>query len=137
MLKFIISFLLFVMILGSCKDEIQDHQVLTKDNFQNQTTCGIYSRSETLFAFDENIHQYAFNQSMNSFRIQTDDQSSYLVLRLSKTPKIGDKVILTVQAQGIKTIRTGRFYVEVMRHDSEGTWLWDERHQQGYLLKLF
>ena len=105
--------------------------------FESRTDTGIYFNDKTSLTYDETRFQQAINHNRKVFRIQADDQGSYLNLAFTdRLPqKNGDeavaKVTYRLDAKG-ETVVIVKFKV-VMIQD-ERLWLWNELQELGVIM---
>ena len=105
--------------------------------FESCTATGIYFDDKTCLTYDETRFQQAVNRNRKVFRIQADDQGSYLNLAFTdRLPqKNGDeavaKVTYRLDAKG-ETVVIVKFQV-VMVQD-ERLWLWNELQELGVIM---
>ena len=109
-------------------------------SFESRTQTGIFFNDGTSLTYDERLFQQATNHSRKTFRIQADDQGSYLNLAFTdRIPqKNGDeavaKVTYRIDRKG-ETVVIVRFKV-VMTKD-ERMWLWNELQELGVVMPSF
>ena len=108
--------------------------------FESRTATGIYFNDKTSITYDETSFQQAFNHNRKNFRIQADDQSSYLNLAFTdRLPqKNGDEAVAKVT---YRTDTKGETVVivklKVVMIQDERMWLWNELQELGVIMPSF
>lgn len=113
--------LLGLLTLPSCIDDLVVREF---ENFTlGQTDYGIYSNSKSLFVYDEECHQLAFNSQQRLFRIQTDDMSTYVQMTLDAAPLQGEVCGLKLEYKGLSGLNKN-YAVKVLKVDSTRGIVW-------------
>lgn len=97
---------------------------------------GVYENENSLFIYDNDLYQYAYNTSRHSFRIQNTSQSRYMACMLETAPVVDRYVKVTVETQGISSIPSQELQALVLKISQGKVWLWDETKNTGLIIRL-
>lgn len=127
-----IMLLTVVATLWSCEQKLEG-STAAQVFVQNNTLYGVYIEGRQIFVVDDNKHQQCVGVS--NYRIQTDDQSVYLNIYLSRIPTTeGDQTSLTFTAQGIPAIKNGQSMFKMLKSESGSFWFWNEVDKMGVII---
>ena len=100
--RILILTMLFAVVTACSKSDTDksghSYALLQKD------VPGVYENENSLFIYDNDLYQYAYNTSRHSFRIQNTSQSRYMACMLETAPVVDRYVKVTVETQGISSI---------------------------------
>lgn len=97
---------------------------------------GVYDNDNSLFIYDNDIYQYAYNTRRHSFRIQNTSQSRYMACELEADPVVDKYVAMTVTTKGITSLPSQQLQVLVLKRSQGKVWLWNDEKKTGFIIQL-
>lgn len=130
--------LLLVVALVGCKQRMSLEEQ-TRNSFLSKSAAeGAYAGETPVMTYDEYQHQIATNAERLSLRIQNDDQSQYLMLKLSDPPKsVGQMLSIEVQSLAVDGIDAKTYSVEYKKTDMKMMWFWSKTDMVGFVIPVF
>lgn len=107
---------------GACEQEDPEIKALREYTI-SQESFGMYQDNAAIWAYDEDVHQMAYNSTLNRFRFQTDGQEKILQMTLDATPKKGEYGTLSLYTRGLSGIKT-TYDVQVIAMDEDKNTVW-------------
>lgn len=102
---------------------------------QQSNAVGIYVDGRQMLAYDPLEHQTA--QRSSSFRIQTDDQSVYLIVQFDPMPSLSAPVTRgKIGTAGVNGVEDGSYDFQVMAERDDKIWLWNDKQKIGLICSL-
>lgn len=110
-------------------------------SFESSTTMGLYLEKDgSSVLYDEVRYQISTNHGRRTFRVQADDQESYVnVVFTDRIPqKAGDEAVARItyrldsSGETMAIVRLSAVMVK-----DEKLWLWNEMQQMGVILPSF
>ncbi len=135
----IVYIMLIVMLfcLSSCAETVIEIDSAEKESFLKESREGIYRRGSSLFVFDEDRHQKAFNQSRIQYRIQTDVQDTCLNITLDAIPSsAGVHITTSIDYRSPGELISSMSRLECSRMDEYKLWLWSPESLTGIIIGL-
>lgn len=122
-------------VVTACSKSDTDKSGLSYALLQKEA-LGVYENDNSLFIYDDDLYQYAYNTSRHSFRIQNTSQSRYMACMLKTAPVVDRYVKVTVETQGISSIPSQELQALVLKISQGKVWLWDETKNTGLIIRL-
>lgn len=130
--------LILAMLLAAaaaCSKSDTDKSGLSYALLQKEA-LGVYENDNSLFIYDNDLYQYAYNTGRHSFRIQNTSQSRYMACMLEAAPMVDRHVAVTVETQGISSFPSQELQALVLKISQGKVWLWDEAKKTGLIIRL-
>lgn len=126
--------LFLVLTIVGCVNKIESPE---QTAFLAQDKIGAYVDGAVTFAYDESLHQLAYDPvSMQYTRIQSDDQTKYMQVSFREKPGsgVGQSVTIEVLSRGV-SVAEGSYDVVVKKRNDEMVWLWSNDKSIGFIVK--
>lgn len=124
---------IIALVICSCNNEKPDDVVLS------DATPKLIVRSKTMFSYNPDLCQLAYNERNASFRMMTDDMSEYVSVTLDHIPSVeGENVTaseLSWTTWDNLEVRNN-ITLEVMQLKGDAIWLWYPRERIALVLKI-
>lgn len=118
----------------SCRREVEIDSV-EKRIFIDSYQIGSYISGRELLVYDPSIHQIAVNSKRSSIRIQNDDQTVFINLRLEAMPKtIGVNILADVYLSVNRKVEEYKVVLECSKIENRQMWLWDRENLLGFII---
>lgn len=127
-----------VMAVSSCKSEPNPQSSsLSPEQFKKKDALGVYNSSGAYVVWNENS-QIVFNHDRKMFRLQTDDQDSFVEVVLSGFPAEDLQLQADVAMRKGATNFTDEFTedVTVVKVEDDKYWLWCSDSGRGYIVYI-
>lgn len=134
---FIMMMVAAIAVAVGCNKNEPVEAPVTSRQFLNKSTPGLYSGAKSLYVFTQTGHQLYVNKSTNTYRIVSQDGSSYVQVVLDgPVSKIGTKYRVNVSSVGLgdSVKNYNDLEMEILNRDSEYCWLWSDKEGLGILL---
>ncbi len=123
--------------ITSCESPTVTPQAQT-DFATTAMEVGAYGTSGAIFEFNKDNAQTSIRTGGSvgyQYKVQTDDQSKYFTVKLSKLPTtMSETATATVAAVGITGLEAGDYSVTVAKVDASRVWLWSAAKNIGFVV---
>ena len=122
-----------LLLCSSCWGTHVDPEFLEKES------PGLQVKGETVFTYNANTCQMAFNRQKKEFRVCTDTMSDYYVLTLNEVPTAtGDRVKGDLVWTSVNDVisRTGVSFVVKKAERNQMMWLWSRKENIGVVIQV-
>lgn len=133
--KTLLSALLLLAAAACSKDDTRPGENPANAFLQMQVP-GVYEDDKTLFGYDSDLHQYAFNTGRRTFRIQNTKQDRMLLCTLGADPQPGARMTVAVETRAIASFPSQEIEMEVLRRTDGKVWLWNPKQRIGLLIRM-
>lgn len=133
----IMELILCSSLLMSCRDNEPDTP--EKMSFMERSDHGYYREVSALFVDDGDIDlQDCINKNRYQYRIQTNDQISFLNLRFSSAPRrLNSYVDMELEYQHNDTYIAEAIEMRIVKVDGSTIWLWNSKDLIGVIIPRF
>lgn len=135
MLKKIIFSLLICMATTACSSSDVDQTGSSNALLKNEL-FGVYKDQSKLFAYDSDLHQYAYSTQRRTFRIQNAAQDRYLSCELDAEPVANQQVTASIKTKGISSFPTQELQLLVLKKANGKVWLWNAEKRIGLVIQF-
>lgn len=126
-----ISILVLILSLVGCTEMglSRSSDLFTRD----AATTGVWVGGRQVIVKNDNLHQESFRNK--SYRLQTDDQKTYINIMLNTVPQnVGDKCTVTIVSRGIDEIQDSALDMILQKTEDDMIWLWNESEKMGIVM---
>lgn len=138
MRKYSIIFVLLIIavpgILTGCKNDSVESGGGLKERFIEITDIGVHTAATSIFIYDEDNGQHVRSKDGLISRIQTNDKTKYIMVKLSEAPARDKVVGAQVDLYGLPDSGKSTPYLEVIRFDGGKIWLFDAESETCYIM---
>lgn len=120
---------------AACSESGTDKSGLSYALLQKEA-LGVYDNDNSLFVYDSDIYQYAYNTRRHSFRIQNTSQSRTMTCVLESAPQTDRYVGVKIETRGISSLPSRQIEALVLKQSQGKVWLWDEKTGTGLIIRL-
>ena len=121
------------LLLGGCKTGM--FQSADAVFAEQSSVVGLYIEGRQAFVYDAELHQTA--QGNASFRLQTDDQSTYLNLLFDPIPTSDAPTVwVSVASRGIKGLTDQAYEFKRIEERDGKMWLWNNANKIGLIIPI-
>ena len=136
-MKRYIIYLLFLIAFCNCEDDdMVKKETGMRNDFQEQTTAGIYQGGTAMARYEAEQHQLAYTDDLKSWHIQTDDRTFLLSCRLNDKAETDKIVTVSVKAKGIQGLEDFERRGYVLKMENHRCWVWMPETNTGIILQF-
>lgn len=132
-MKKLVSIIAVLALLTSCNGERPDDVILS------DSTPKLIVRGSTVFSYDPDMCQLAYNGSDASFRMMSDDMSEFVCVTLDHIPATEGETVLASEISWTTVYDIevrNNITLEVLQLKGDVIWLWYPRESIALVLEL-